>query len=118
MNRYRCFASDTRTVSGGPFSSSTFFWREVHCAPLGNPNAPSFSGGAMKPHGAAALIKQTFSQWLDDKAPRLGAALAYYAIFSIPPLLVIVVASIGLVYHGDVTGALTRELSAIMGESA
>jgi len=31
------------------------------------------------------LIKQTFSDWIEDKAPRLGAAFAFYAIFSIPP---------------------------------
>ena len=28
------------------------------------------------------LLKQTFSEWLEDKAPQLGAALAYYTVFS------------------------------------
>jgi len=43
-----------------------------------------------------ALLKQAGSDWLDDRAPRLGAALAYYTIFSIAPLVVIVIAVTGL----------------------
>jgi len=41
------------------------------------------------------LFKQTFSKWSDDKVPRLGAALAYYTVFSIAPLIVIVIAIAG-----------------------
>ena len=37
------------------------------------------------------LIKATFNEWLEDKAQRLGAALAYYAAFSLAPRLVIAV---------------------------
>jgi len=33
------------------------------------------------------LLKQTFSEWLEDKAPQLGAALAYYTVFSLAPLV-------------------------------
>ena len=42
------------------------------------------------------VLKQTVRDWADDKAPRLGAALAYYTIFSIAPLIVIVIAIGGL----------------------
>jgi membrane protein len=57
------------------------------------------------------LIKETFAQWSEDKAARLGAALAYYAVFSIGPLLVVVTALAGLFFgqeavRGEVTGAL------------
>ena len=31
------------------------------------------------------LLSETFNEWMEDKAPRLGAALAYYAAFSISP---------------------------------
>jgi membrane protein len=55
---------------------------------------------------AIDLLKETFSDWSEDKAPRLGAALAYYAVFSIPRLIVIVIAAIGLFYRGDVAGAI------------
>jgi hypothetical protein len=38
------------------------------------------------------LLRNSFIEWLEDKAPRLGAALAYYTAFSLSPLLVIVIA--------------------------
>jgi membrane protein len=67
---------------------------------------------------AVDLLKQTFSDWTEDKAPRLGAALAYYAVFSIPPLIVIVIAAIGLFYKGDVAGAIQTQLAALIGDDA
>ena len=44
------------------------------------------------------LFQETFKQWNQDKASRLAAALSYYAIFSIAPLLIIVIAVVGFVY--------------------
>ncbi len=44
------------------------------------------------------LVKQTFDEWSTDKVPRLGAALAYYTVFSIVPLLAIIIAMIGLFF--------------------
>ena len=44
------------------------------------------------------LTKQAFSEWVDDKAPRLGAALAFYTALSLAPLLVVVLAVAGLAY--------------------
>src|SRR5438876_469362 len=38
------------------------------------------------------VAKDAASEWLEDKASRLGAALAYYTVFSIAPLLVIIIA--------------------------
>jgi hypothetical protein len=32
-----------------------------------------------------SLLKQTFQEWVEDKAPQLGAALAYYTVFSLAP---------------------------------
>jgi uncharacterized BrkB/YihY/UPF0761 family membrane protein len=37
------------------------------------------------------LLKQTFKAWIDDNAPRLGAALAFYTLLSLAPLLIVVV---------------------------
>ena len=48
---------------------------------------------------ALYLIKATASQWSRHNAPRLGAALAYYALLSIAPLVVLVVAICGLVFE-------------------
>ncbi len=44
------------------------------------------------------LFKDTYSAWSADKAPRLGAAVAYYSVFSLAPLLVIAVAIAGMVF--------------------
>ena len=44
-----------------------------------------------------SLFKQTFSEWLADKAPQLGAALAYYTVFSLAPLVIVLLAIVGFV---------------------
>jgi membrane protein len=46
----------------------------------------------------ADLIKASVVNWIDDYAPSMGAALAYYAVFSLAPLLVIAVAVAALVF--------------------
>src|SRR5438067_13759305 len=61
-----------------------------------------------------SLLKQTFSEWLEDKAPQLGAALAYYTVFSLAPLILALLAIVGLLFHND-PGAwnkLTEQMSA------
>jgi membrane protein len=54
------------------------------------------------------LLKQTFNEWLEDKAPQLGAALAYYTVFSLAPLTLVLLAIIGAVFRKDPSGAWTR----------
>lgn len=44
------------------------------------------------------LTTATFNEWVDDKCPRLGAALSYYTIFSLAPMLIIAIAVAGLVF--------------------
>jgi len=44
------------------------------------------------------LLKKTFDEWNEDKAPRLGAALSFYTVFSLAPLLIIVIAIAGLAF--------------------
>ena len=65
---------------------------------------------------AIGLIKQTFEDWIEDKAPRLGAALAYYAIFSIPPFMLLVVATLQVFYAGNVTAAVERQVGMLVGQ--
>jgi len=48
------------------------------------------------------LLKLTYQGWKEDKASRLSAALAYYTIFSLAPLLVIVIAITGLFWQREV----------------
>src|SRR3984957_7333351 len=47
---------------------------------------------------AFPLLKKTFSAWNTHEAPRLGAALAFYTILSLSPLVIIVVALAGLIF--------------------
>ncbi len=57
------------------------------------------------------LFRTTFEEWNADNAARLAAALAYYTIFSVAPLLVIVVALAGLFYGREAAqGQLTHEI--------
>lgn len=48
------------------------------------------------------ILKLSYQDWKEDKASRLAAALAYYTIFSLAPLLVIVIAITGLFWQRDV----------------
>src|ERR1700758_1039851 len=44
------------------------------------------------------LLMTTFRRWLEDKAPQLGAALAYYTVFSLAPMVLVLLAVFGLIY--------------------
>ena len=50
---------------------------------------------------AVGLLKQTFNEWLQDKAPQLGAALAYYTVFSLAPLILVLLAIVGVIFRDD-----------------
>ena len=65
------------------------------------------------------LLKQTFQEWNEDKAPRLGAALAYYTVFSIAPLLVILISVAGI-FFGDeaASGQISRQIDQVVGHQA
>ena len=54
------------------------------------------------------LLKETVTDWSDDKAPRLGAALAYYTVFSIAPLIIISITIAGLVFDNAQTQILDQ----------
>src|SRR3982751_3693905 len=67
------------------------------------------------------LFKQTVQEWVADKAPQLGAALAYYTVFSLAPLVLILLALIGLIFRHDPSGAWNRmveQMSYFLDQSA
>lgn len=65
------------------------------------------------------MFRQMFEAWSDDYVPSMGAALAYYTLFSVAPLLLIVVAIAGMVFGQDAArGEIEAQLSALMGESS
>ena len=70
---------------------------------------------------ASSLLKQTFQEWLEDKAPQLGAALAYYTVFSLAPLILVLLAIIGFLFRDDPAGAwnkITQQMSYFLDPSA
>jgi membrane protein len=68
---------------------------------------------------AIKLLKATFDDWMEDGALRLSAALAYYSIFSIAPLLVIAISVAGLALGDEaVRGQLDEQLKAYVGPKA
>lgn len=65
-----------------------------------------------------ALLSRVVNNWLGHRSVRLGAALAYYSVFSLGPLLLIVTAVAGLFFGADaVRDALTAQFRGILGES-
>ncbi len=71
------------------------------------PRAPTWFG----------LCNQVARSWSDDYVPSMGAALAYYTMFSLAPLLLIVVSVSGLVFGEDAArGEIQAQLQGLMGE--
>jgi membrane protein len=63
------------------------------------------------------LLKQTFAKWSEDKAPRLGAALAYYSILSLAPLLIVTIAVVGLVFGDEAArGQIVGQFHDLIGQ--
>ena len=63
------------------------------------------------------LLKDTAAEWSRDEAPRLGASLAYYAMFSLAPLLIIAVAISGLVFgRVAATDQIVGQIQGLVGE--
>jgi membrane protein len=68
---------------------------------------------------AWVLIKDTVSGFIEHEDLTRGAAIAYYTIFSIAPLLIIVIAIAGLVFgHDAAQGAIVAQLSGLIGKQS
>jgi membrane protein len=65
------------------------------------------------------LLKQTVKEWSEDKVPRLGAALAYYTMFSLAPLLIIAIAIAGFAFGEEAArGEVTEQLGSLINDDA
>ena len=70
----------------------------------------------MKPATAWSLARETLQSWSDDYASSMGAALAYYTMFSIAPLLLIVISVAGLFFGEQAArGEILDQLEGLMG---
>ncbi|QJE03429.1 YihY/virulence factor BrkB family protein [Massilia forsythiae] len=91
---------------------------EVKDAEPATPARPKFE------HSASSFIGRQWqiflaaaNAWMDDYAPSMGAALSYYTLFSLAPLLVLIIAITGMVFGQDAAqGAIIAQLQGIMGE--
>src|SRR6185436_7831071 len=73
----------------------------------------------MRVKGIFEVVKETFKEFFEDKALRLAAALAYYAIFSIGPLLFVLVAIAGWIFGDEaVRGQVHYQIKGFVGEQS
>lgn len=78
-------------------------------------------GSAMAPttRRYLRLLKETAGAWSEDYAPSMGAALSYYSLFSIAPLLLIVIGIAGLVFGEDAArGAIFGQIAGLVGDAS
>lgn len=65
------------------------------------------------------LAREAAGSWKDDYAPSMGAALAYYTIFSLAPALLITISVAGLAFGADAArGEIYEQLNSLIGEAA
>ena len=73
----------------------------------------------LKPRQVLALLKDAASDWIDDGAMRLSSSVAYYAIFSLAPLLVILISIAGFAFGEEAArGQLSQQIAIIAGQGA
>src|SRR6476660_5427622 len=67
--------------------------------------------------GFGTILKNTFVEWKKDDPFRQSAVIAYYAIFSLPALLVLIINVVGFFFEKEaVNGEISRQISGVMGE--
>jgi membrane protein len=65
------------------------------------------------------LVKQACAAWMKDRAPTLGAALAFYSAFALAPLLIIIIALAGALWGANAArGAIVGQLAGVVGAPA
>ncbi|MFO7446829.1 MAG: YihY/virulence factor BrkB family protein [Ignavibacteriaceae bacterium] len=64
------------------------------------------------------FIADVFDRWSTDKAPKLGAALSFYTIFSLAPLLIIVISVAGLLFGEEAArGEIVYQIEGLIGRN-
>jgi membrane protein len=62
---------------------------------------PKADAGGYYKRDVWTLLKNTASEWVEDKCPQLGAALAYFTVFSLAPLILVLLAVFGFFYGNE-----------------
>lgn len=70
-------------------------------------------------NGTASLLKQTFTEFSEDQGTKSAAALAYYTVFSLPPLLVLLLMIAGF-FAGpqQLQGGMQQQMQSLLGPQA
>jgi membrane protein len=70
----------------------------------------------LNPRVAWVLLKEASCAWVGDNAPSLGAALAYYTVFSLAPVLIVVIGIAGLAFGREAAkGEILQQMQALVG---
>ena len=66
-----------------------------------------------------SMLKATYFEWNEDEPFRQSAVIAYYSIFSLPALLIIIINAVGLIYGEEaVRGEISAQIGSLVGEEA
>jgi membrane protein len=72
--------------------------------------------GVLTPGALWTVLKHAFQGWWDDNVPRMGAALAYYTLFSLAPVLIVAIAVAGLAFGPEaVRGEIVGQIEGLVG---
>src|SRR3712207_1571332 len=70
----------------------------------------------MSPKTILGLLKRTALEWYEDRGSRLGAALAFYTLFSLAPVLIIVIAIAAMAFGQEVAHAqIIQQIESFIG---
>jgi len=104
-------------------------WHETHGSRMDprrdrtRPSSDSRSAASWKqllldPQALLGIVKEAISAWSADRVPSLAAALAYYTTFSLAPLLLIVIAVVGVFFGARAAqGTIVQEIGGVIGKS-
>ena len=71
----------------------------------------------LSPRRAWSLVRAAVAGWFNDYAPSMGAAISYYTVFSLAPLLLLIIAIAGLIFEREaVQGEIVTQVTGLMGE--
>lgn len=83
------------------------------------PGARNLRRAALAGRESVSLLRAAVESWLTDRAASMGAAIAYYTVFSLAPVLILVIAIAGLVFGKRAAeGALFDQIAALVGSES
>lgn len=104
------------TKSGSVHSTALLALPAPQTAVSAPPASPPISRHDKNGKVVFGVLKQTFSEWSEDKAPMLGASLAYYTVFSLAPLLIISIAIAGFFLGQEAArGQIFDQINGLLG---